>query len=285
MPERAQNLPVILGDMSGALHVRVWPVERPRGRLVCLHGLGATGAEFGVLAEGLNREGFEVVCPDWIGHGESTYFGNAAAYRWDRYARCLAQIYPHYASRRTHFLGTSWGSLMLLIFLLASQLKPRSAILVDTPLRAKPQVRNHYRVIKALSQISLENAGAAEAALFELRPKLAAVPEHLKDYYREARFRTVEGKVRLSFDPAVVDAMEQDLNVIFDHRKALARIGFDALFLYGEDSPYREPELFTELCRDNPRVRLTDMPGTGHPPSLLLDEHLVPIMSFLKAVM
>jgi hypothetical protein len=88
----------------------------------------------------------------------------------------------------------------------------------------------------------------------------------------------------MSFDPAIADAMEKDSHIVFDHRKAIVRIGFDALFLYGRDSPYREPELFSEVCRINPKVRYCDELPAGHPPSLLVDEHLVPIVSFLGAV-
>lgn len=43
----------------------------PRGTVVLLHGSTYNGKRYGNLAKAIQRQGFEVVLPDWRGHGQS----------------------------------------------------------------------------------------------------------------------------------------------------------------------------------------------------------------------
>jgi pimeloyl-ACP methyl ester carboxylesterase len=284
MGEKRETLAVRLGSTGGFINVRIWQAARPKGRVVCLHALGASGCEFGVLAEHLNAEGYEVVCPDWIGHGDSQFFHDPAAYRWDQFVRCLGFVYQRYQAERTHFLGASWGAMMLFLFLLSYRIEPRSAIFVDPALRNKPALSRTNEILHDRSKATFGSFEEAEAYLHGQRPDLSLVPERFRHYYRAGRFHERAGKIAFKFDPAVMEAMANDLQTPFNHLGAVARIRFDALFLYGERSAFREPATCLTASARNSKLCCHDRLDAGHPPSLLQKDHLVPISEFLDRV-
>ena len=53
------------------LNVLSWSAERPRGRLLVVHGLGEHAGRYQSLAEGLTARGYSVVAFDLRGHGRS----------------------------------------------------------------------------------------------------------------------------------------------------------------------------------------------------------------------
>ena len=63
--------PPVEGARGTDLHVRAWPVERPRGRLLLVHGLGEHTGRYEPLAEALTRRGYAVLAYDQRGHGRS----------------------------------------------------------------------------------------------------------------------------------------------------------------------------------------------------------------------
>jgi pimeloyl-ACP methyl ester carboxylesterase len=284
MGERREALAVRLGTTPGLLNVRIWQTPQPKGKVVCLHGLGASGCEFGVLAEHLNAKGYEVVCPDWIGHGDSQFFHDPAAYRWDQFVRCLAMIYRRYGSEQTHFLGASWGAMMLFLFLLSCRIEPKSAIFVDQALRSRPDRYRTNAILREQSSARFDTFEEAEEFLHHQRPSLSVVPERFRAYYRTGRFHEREGKIAFKFDPAIMDAMTNDLDTTWNHLGALARIRFDALFLYGSRSELREPAAFQAACAGRSNLRYNDGLDAGHPPSMLVEDHLLPVSDFLAHV-
>jgi len=50
---------------------RVWEVERPRGRLLCVHGLGEHGGRYAGVAAAAERTGLDCCAFDLRGHGRS----------------------------------------------------------------------------------------------------------------------------------------------------------------------------------------------------------------------
>jgi pimeloyl-ACP methyl ester carboxylesterase len=268
----------------GLLVIRRWPVENPRGRVICTHGMGSSGAEFALLAQRLNALGYDVVCPDWLGHGESQYLWQEGAYRWEMYIRCLIAVTRKYRTENLHFLGVSWGGMMLLLFLVATRLKPRSAIFIDVPLRFDPALMVSAKGLRAQSEAAFDDIGAIERFLYGRRPELRPVPEEWRDYFREARFVLRDGKYVMKFDPAAIAVLENYSKGNFDNFRALERFEFDALFLYGAFSPYRDRARFAPIVAQHPNIRYADTLDAAHPPSLLEPHQFAPIVEFLQSV-
>ena len=284
MNEKREKLIVDFAGRKGEMSVRGWPVANPRGRVICLHGVGSSGAEFGLLATRLNELGYDVLCPDWLGHGDSDFLNEPAAYRWEVYVRSIVVMMLRYKAKRVHFVGVSWGGMMLLLYLVGSRFQATSATFVDVPLIAHPDLIQSTRNMRTVSDARFDTLEEMEAFLFKRRPDLGMVPDGVRDYLREARFVERDGKYRVKFDPAVIGIMEQYGATQFDNFRALDRYAFECYFLYGRLSPFRDPARFKPYLPRYKNLHYSDMLDAAHPPSLLTLDQLEPITAFIENV-
>ena len=284
MKEKREKLIVDFAGRKGEISVRGWPVPNPRGRVVCLHGVGSNGAEFGLLAQRLNELGYDVLCPDWLGHGDSDYLNEPAAYRWEVYVRSIVVMMMRYKAKRVHFVGVSWGGMMLLLYLVGSRFQATSATFVDVPLTSNPALIQSTRNMRTVSDSRFDTLEEMEAFLFKRRPDLAMVPDGFQDYLRDARFVERDGKYMVKYDPAVIGVMEQYGATEFDNFRALDRYAFECYFLYGRLSPFRDPARFKPYLTRYRNLHYSDMLDAAHPPSLLTRDQIDPITGFIEKV-
>jgi pimeloyl-ACP methyl ester carboxylesterase len=284
MNERKTRIEAVIADRSASLSIREWRVPKPRGQVICLHGFGVTGAEYGPLADRLNRLRYDVLLPDWIGHGDSEFLGDPAAYSWDSYAKCLGAVMRHYHASRTHYVGTSWGGALLLLFLMARPVLPQSAVFVDVPVKSSPELARHQTVFEEQAKMSFATLEEANQFLQQQRPHFAQVPARFKSYLDAERIAQKDGRFFFKFDPAILPAYAASVNTQYSRIKNLTRLNFNALFLYGQASPHRSTPDFMAICARMPNIRYRDnLPG-GHPPMLLHEEQYEPIVDYIKQV-
>ena len=264
--------------------VRHWPVEPSRGLVLCLHGVGSTGAEFAFLASRLNERGYDVVCPDWLGHGDSDYLMDANAYRWEVYVRSVVVLINRYNASRVHLLGVSWGGMMLLLYLVGSRFLATSATFVDVPLRANPALLQSTKGMRILSAAAFDTRDEMEALLMSRRPDLRTTPDEWREYLREARFARRNGKYVMKYDQAAISMLETYGSAPFDNFRALDRFKFECLFIYGRFSPFRDPERFRPYLAQYPNIHYSDLLDAAHPPSLFEAHQTAPIEAFLEKV-
>ena len=283
MNEQKTRIDVTLADKPVTISVREWRVGKPKGRVICLHGLGVNGAEYAPMAEGLNKAGFDVLAPDWIGHGDSGYLGNPGNYDWTTYAKCLAAIAQRFHGPVTHYVGTSWGGAVLLIFLLSMRARPQSAIFVDVSIKTSAETARQIEVLRQQVGQIFSSAAEGNAFLARLRPKLMELPERYKAYFDRERYRYDGDRLTFSFDPATLGHPDGSAEWKYDYFGELKRFSFDTLFLYGATSPYRWSDAHAALVRKSPLITYNgDMQG-GHPPMLLFEEQFGPIVDYIKS--
>jgi pimeloyl-ACP methyl ester carboxylesterase len=262
------------------VNVRVRRRPKSHGAIICAPGLTASGAEFHALGRRLSALGFDVICPDWPGHGDSPYAKDAKVYSWDSYVKTLRIIYRAYGGANAHFLGVSWGAVILLLLLLVNPIRPRSAVFVDLPLSSRPDIARAYEGMAKLCEARFDSIEAAERYLREHRPDLVSVPPSMRSYYREARFARRDGKIVYKCDPRAVHAAAAQSDRPFDFLDYIRHIAFEALFLYGSNSPYRDPAAFSAICREKRHIEYVDTLEGGHPPGLLTEQQIRPVASF-----
>jgi pimeloyl-ACP methyl ester carboxylesterase len=280
MTERKTRLKAVIADRPAQISIREWRVQKPVGQVICLHGLAVTGAEYGPMAEHLNRLRYDVLSPDWIGHGDSEYFGDPAAYSWNSYVQCLVAVMKNYHTPMTHYVGASWGGAVLLLCLLSKPLMPQSAVFVDVPLKNSYSLAAPREIIEAQASMSFTTIAEANQFLQKQRPEFARVPAEFEKYLNNERFTVKDGAVSFKFDPAVATATTQVLQ--FDRAKALPRLGFSALFLYGRASPHRTMVDFMSICARLPNIHYRDDLRGGHPPMLLHEEQYRSVVDFIQ---
>lgn len=282
LDERKTPLETVIAGRPAVICLREWRIAKPQGQVICLHGLGVTGAEYAPMAASLNRAGFDVLAPDWIGHGDSEYFGDPQAYDWDGYIKCLATVFRYSHTATTHYVGASWGAAILMIFLLSHRILPRSSTFVDLALRSNPSLAKHVGVFHTQSEKTFPSLAEAKAFLGLQRPEFARVPEEYRDYFDQERYGRREDDFAFKFDPAILPALAANASSAFDYVAALKRVDFTALFLYGAKSPYRLPLEFMTACAQAPHIHYRDDLTGGHPPTLLHEDQFVHIVDFIK---
>jgi pimeloyl-ACP methyl ester carboxylesterase len=249
--------------------------------VICASGLTASGAEFFLLAAHLAALGFDVVYPDWPGHCESDWPQDETEYGWEHYVKILGILNRTYGSEKTHFLGVSWGAMVAFFYLLANKASLQSAIFVDLPLTNRPGGLAAYQRLLDQCQASFDTYEEAEDFLHRRRPELSHVPDSLRAYYRAARWAPRDGKIRFRCDPRAVKAVMGRGDPSFDYFPILRRIPCRSLFLYGVESPFRDPDGFAAARRELSHIEYLDDLHGAHPPALLRATDIEPIEAFL----
>lgn len=282
MNEQKTRFEVTLADITVSISVREWRVGRPKGQVICLHGVGVNGAEYAPMAATLNAAGLDVLAPDWIGHGDSDYLHDPRAYEWTNYIKCLGSIVQRCHRPVTHYVGTSWGGGVLLLFLLSLRLRPQSAVFVDVPIRAVPEITRHGDVLAKQADQSFSTVAEGNAFLAKLRPLLMQVPEKYKAYLDSERYRIQDGRYVFSFDPAILVHRGGTATWNFDRFEELKRFSFGTLFAYGVDSPHRWPDDYKAFAKRSPILAYREDMAGGHPPMLLFEDQFGPIVDYIK---
>jgi len=282
MHERKTRLEVVIADRPAQMSIREWRVPKSKGQVVCFHGFGVNGSEYAPMAERLNRMDYDVIAPDWIGHGDSDYLGDTKAYSWESYAKGLSSVLRRYHTPKTHYVGTSWGGAVLLLFLLSRPLPLQSAVFVDVPLKSTNMLAGHATVFETQKDMTFLTLEAANEFLRKQRPAFADVPERFKNYFDRERFAENNGVISFKFDPAILSGFAAVANFRFDRVGALSRLRNEVLFLYGKTSPYRSMSDFMAVCARMPNIHYRDdLPG-AHPPMLFQKEQFEPVIDFIK---
>lgn len=280
MDERKTRFDVTFANKQAGVSVREWRIRKPKGQVICLHGLGVCGAEYAPMADGLNKAGYDVLAPDWIGHGDSDYLGSPEGYDWTTYAKCLAAIVQRHHGPATHYVGTSWGGTILIVFLLSLRIRPQSAVFVDVSIRTSPQTARHVELLREQAGHSFSSVAEGNAILARLRPSLMGMPETYRAYFDRERYRRQGDRMAFSFDPAALG--REAVTWEYSYFNELRRFSFDTLFLYGANSPYRWPAENVALARKSPLITYVDDMNGGHPPMLLFEEQFGPIVDFIS---
>lgn len=123
------------GD-HGRLRGLAWEVERPRGRIGIIHGLGDHAARYSHVAEELALRGFAVEALDLPGHGKSTG-PRGHVRRWDDYRAAVelwlkrSEALPGSESRA--ILGQSMGAFVALDWAFGHPRDLRALVLCGAP--------------------------------------------------------------------------------------------------------------------------------------------------------
>lgn len=277
----------------------------PAHVVVCVHGLSRQARDFDVLAQALAPHAC-VVCVDVAGRGHSDWLADPMAYQIPTYATDLAVLLGHLRRRHAAVTGTAEPYALTIDWVGTSM-----GGLIGMSLAAQPAVGLRRLVLNDVGPViesaSLRRIGgylgvqpvypteqAAAQALWEISHTFG--PHTTEQWLALSRpmLRAVQGGWALHYDPDIAVPFKAML-AAGDHEstREAVRIGeamlwqlYDAisaptLVLRGADSDLLSHETAEAMTRRGPRARLVEFPGVGHAPTLVADDQVRVVRSFL----
>ena len=277
-----QEILIRLDDRYAAMFVRIWrPAGTPRATVFCLHGFTGNGADFDYLATFLCRNGFLVICPDLLGRGRSAYLGSG--YDINVYSKCLRAL-GEFAGTENHFIGTSWGGTILLLFLHMTRSKAAKIVLNDVPMLGGPKVDAMRNEVMKESTLAFETRAAAKNYLSATRAVMGPVEEAVFSRYVENRIAASQDGFRLAYDPATTGNFGAMTGREYDLFPIAAKIDARILLMYGRDSHFIDRQAIDRVRVIRPDLGVVDNIDAGNPPSLMTLDQALLILGFLSAV-
>ncbi|MER8372493.1 alpha/beta fold hydrolase [Mesorhizobium sp. M1406] len=277
-----QEILIRLDDRYAAMFVRIWrPAGTSRATVFCLHGFTGNGADFDYLATFLCRNGFLVICPDLLGRGRSAYLGSG--YDINVYSKCLRAL-GEFAGTENHFIGTSWGGTILLLFLHMTRSKAAKIVLNDVPMLGGPKVDAMRSGVTKESALKFETRAAAKEYLGASRAVMGSVEETVFNRYVENRIAASPDGFRLAYDPATTGNFDAMTGRDYDLFPIAAKIDARILMMYGRGSQVIDRQAIDRTRKARPDLWLADNIDAGDPPSLMTLDQALLILGFLSAV-
>ncbi|RWO38856.1 MAG: alpha/beta hydrolase [Mesorhizobium sp.] len=277
-----QEILIRLDDRYAAMFVRIWrPAGTPRATVFCLHGFTGNGADFDYLATFLCRNGFLVICPDLLGRGRSAYLGSG--YDINVYSKCLRAL-SEFAGTENHFIGTSWGGTILLLFLHMTRSKAAKIVLNDVPMLGGPKVDAMRSEVMKESALKFETRAAVKEYLNASRAVMGSVEETVFNRYVENRIAAGPDGFRLAYDPATTGNFGAMAGRDYDLLPIAAKIDARILMMYGRGSQVIDRQAIDRTRKARPDLWLVNSIDAGDPPSLMTLDQALLILGFLSAV-
>lgn len=265
--------------------------------VVCVHGLSRQGRDFDVLAQALlarSPRPLRVVCPDVVGRGRSDWLKDPQGYVLPTYVgdmlAMLGQLHAQAPVGKLSWVGTSMGGLIGLGIVGTPGLPLPVAVseLVLNDVGPVIQWEALARIGTYLGQTgrfaSVEQAAQAMWAVSTgFGPH---TPQQWLELSRPMVRELPEGGVTLHYDPAIAvpfraltpDAASQGQEALWALYDAIrAR----TLLLRGAQSDLLSRETAQAMTQRGPRARLVEFDAVGHAPTLVTDDQVDAVASFL----
>lgn len=260
--------------------------------VVCVHGLSRQGRDFDALARRLSQHA-RVVCPDVVGRGQSDWLADPAGYQIPLYAgdmlALLHQLHAKTPLATLDWVGTSMGGLI------GTALCGQPALL---PLPVRRLVLNDVgpaiewqalaRIGQYLGQsVQFESLQQAADALWAISRSFGPhTPAQWLELSRPMLRPTSNGGYTLHYDPSIAvpfraltedaaRAGEAALWQLYDQIQA------ETLLLRGAESDLLSPATARQMAERGPRARLVEFVGVGHAPTLVAEDQIAAVESFL----
>jgi len=284
MAMKARNLPVL--GPRGFLNIAYWEWEGPAGAptVLCVHGLTRNGRDFDFLAEALSSR-FRVVCPDMPGRGRSDWLEDAGSYAFPFYLSVLGALYARLDVPAVHWVGTSMGGLLGILFAALPKSPVRRLVLNDVgPVLPKQGLE---RIGQSVGRDpGFSNRQELEAYLRDVHAAFGPLSEAQWRHLAEHSGRTrSDGRLGLAYDPKIgaaftnPDAPLQDI----DFWPFYDQIRCPTLVVRGGQSDVLRASDAAAMSERGPRARLVEFSGIGHAPALMADDQITAVRDFLAA--
>ncbi len=262
--------------------------------VVCAHGLARQGRDFDVLAQALVAKAdgkIRVVCPDVAGRGQSDWLTDPMAYQLPTYAADMLALLAHLKPQTLDWIGTSMGGLIgmaVCAHATAVGVTVRRLVLNDVGpvIQWEAIVRIGTYLGKTMQFASLQQAADAMWAIStsfgpHTPAQWMALSRHMVKPLPDG-----QTGVTLHYDPAIavpVRAMTQEMAAQGEAAiwQLYDSITAQTLLLRGAVSDLLSPQTAAQMTQRGPKARLVEFAGVGHAPTLVAEDQVAVVASFL----
>ncbi len=288
---------VTCSDSGGSHRMAYWQWGNPQGRhvVLCVHGLTRQGRDFDTLARALCDHGgpdLRVVCPDVAGRGQSDWLTNPSGYVIPTYVGDMLVLLSQLHALTLDWVGTSMGGVIGMAIAGQPGLPPHARVrrLVLNDVGPVLEWQALQRIGQHLGKISIftseqQAADAMQAYsksfgphtpaqwLALSRPMLRPLPDG-------------SGRLTLHYDPAIALPFMSVSPLSSAQGEALLwhaydHITADTLLLRGALSDLLSPATAHAMTLRGPRASLIEFADVGHAPTLVADDQVRALVSFL----
>ncbi|MDP1998758.1 MAG: alpha/beta hydrolase [Rhodoferax sp.] len=292
---------VLCPDAASGHRMAYWDWGQPESAhvVVCVHGLSRQGRDFDTLARALCEQSgntLRVVCPDVVGRGQSDWLTDPQGYQIGTYAADMMALLAQLKLTTLDWVGTSMGGLIGMA--LAGQ-GPEASRAAGA-LAVRRLVLNDVGPViewQALQRIGdyLGNTGRFETvqqaadAMWSISSSFGPhTPEQWLALSRHMvrPLEDASGQVTLHYDPAIAVPFGSLTQESVAQGEALLWHLYDnitaaTLLTRGAQSDLLKPETALAMTVRGPRARLVEFEGVGHAPTLITNDQLQAVTSFL----
>lgn len=238
-----------------------------KGTVLAVHGLSRQKRDFDDMAAFLAADGYDVVCVDVPGRGQSSWL-KAEEYTLDNYARALCALIDQQGWGSVHWVGTSMGGLIAMTLPLIGRADVlRSLTLVD--ITARPNHVACQRIAQYMTdQLPLFPDPAPYVAFVRQNLPLGDVSDAV--WHRFALHQLVKTPAGYTphFDPQIVPGAKQALAEGIDLSEGLTQIKCPIALVAGEISDLCGAGEIADFKNLKPHAPVYICPGAGHIPAL-----------------
>ena len=292
---------VMCPDAASGHRMAYWEWGQPQSThvVVCVHGLSRQGRDFDALARALCEESghaVRVVCPDVAGRGQSDWLKDPQAYQIFTYAADMMVLLAQLKPTTLDWVGTSMGGLIGMA--LAGQgsdasresgaLAVRRLVLNDVgpaiEWQALQRIGNYLGNTGEFDSVQ-QAADAMWAISSSFGPhtpeQWLALSRHMVRPLDDA-----SGRVTLHYDPAIALPFNSLTQESVAQGEAMLWHLYDnitatTLLTRGAQSDLLKRETALAMTGRGPKARLVEFQGVGHAPTLVANDQLQAVTSFL----
>lgn len=262
-----------------------WGDARNPRVLVCVHGLARQGRDFDVLARRLSTR-YRVIAPDVVGRGQSDWLRNPQGYQIPQYVADMVTLLARLDVEQVDWVGTSMGGLIGLGLAALPGSPIRRLVLNDVG----PSIR--YEALQRIGSYlglapSFESLAQGVAYLSSISQSFGPHSPEQWQALSEPMFKPEGAGLKLHYDPQIAlpfRAVTPELAAAGEAQlwKAYEALRQPTLLLRGAESDLLSAETAQAMTQRGPKARLHEFAGVGHAPTLVHEDQLAVVQSFLN---
>jgi len=260
-----------------------WGDARNPNVVVCVHGLTRSARDFDALARSLSGQ-FRVVCPDVVGRGDSDWLADPMHYVMPQYFADMVTLVARLDVAQVHWVGTSMGGLIGMLFA-GQKTSPLGRLVLNDagPVVTRVSLERIATFVGVAPELSsLEEAEALVRTLSQtFGPHSDAQWRAMTENYVR---KEADGRLRLHYDPRLGEPFrahlpEKDLEFweVYD------AIRCPTLVIRGAESDLLTRATCEQMAKRGPKAGVVEIPGVGHAPTLMHEDQIEIVRTFLLA--